>query len=597
MEASKTKPARKKISLKWSILAVILLCWVLPIFLIVAVIGNFVNQNVMENTKETIMTSMNHALEQTASNLNASIVASRNASYNTSINDAYYAYKQDGKILNLNNTVMSFLIQQYIRDEKFKAAVVCFYDIQVDGTPEIFYNGARLRQSESNIYRKNVADTAYEIAKTSGNGINFFSASNNTYMQRNLLNENNMTPFGYLTLELNTEEILSPMRNIALSTDVTVWLENIPITVSGESMTGGEVEVTRKSTEPQYLVQDGKTYVVGTMVEKDYTLKYLVRIDDQLLKAQNRGFSLILITLTVVMIPLLAIVILFFRRGVNNPIVALNKAAEEIEKGNFGFKAEGHFGSAEFQYMADTFNQMSDTLKNQFEKLFKEELALRDAKIMALQLQINPHFLNNTLEIINWEARLAGDVKVCRMLESLSVMLSATMDRKQERIVHLSEEMMYVDAYLYIISERLGNRLSVEKNIDPELEEFYIPRLVMQPIIENAVEHGIQPLQKGLITIRVYREENGVVLEVENDGIMTNEDEEKIADLLSDTPHEGKDGYNLGIRNVNQRLKIIYGEEAGLSIKMNKNQHTVARIIIPIHQQQQEYAINNNPVH
>ena len=102
----------------------------------------------------------------------------------------------------------------------------------------------------------------------------------------------------------------------------------------------------------------------------------------------------------------------------------------------------GRLGSKEFAYLGNSFNAMSDKLKNQFERIYKEELALRDAKIMALQSQINPHFLNNTLEIINWEARLADDVKVCQMLEALSTMLNAAMDRKHRPLIHLSEEMM-----------------------------------------------------------------------------------------------------------------------------------------------------------
>ena len=121
---------------------------------------------------------------------------------------------------------------------------------------------------------------------------------------------------------------------------------------------------------------------------------------------------------------------------------------------------------------------MSGQLQSQFEHIYREELALRDARIMALQSQINPHFLNNTLEIINWEARMAGDVKVCGMLEALSTILTAAMDRDKRATVHLSQELMYVDAYLYIIKERLGKRLTVHKQIDPDTCLLYTSRCV-----------------------------------------------------------------------------------------------------------------------
>lgn len=572
----------KRLSLKWSITLLIILCWVLPIFCLVVGGGFYIIDNFQRQTRDTIMTSAQNGVKLTRSQLDAAVTASRNASYNSTIWDAYSKYLKDDDLLAFYSTIQTYLAQQYNHDNRFLSSALCFFN----QPQEVFFTSMALRAGDSLYYKQNVADKAYELSQTNEKAIVFFPVEDRIYMQRNLV-QRNMEGYGALTLELKNETMFGPMKNISMASDVTIWLDDIPILLEGKMMTGAEIDKFPISGAV-YLEQPQGEYIAGVEKTDNYQIRYLIKVDQQLLAEQSGGFKGIIFGLIALLIPLMGVVILFFQRMVSRPVKILNDAAKEIKKGNFGIQVSENFHSQEFQFMEYSFNAMSDTLKNQFEKLFKEELALRDARIMALQLQINPHFLNNTLEIINWEARLAGDVKVSRMLESLSVMLSATMDRRQERIVHLSEEMMYVDAYLYIISERLGKRLSVEKNIDPELQDFYVPRLVMQPVIENAVEHGIQPLQKGLITIRVYREEDSVVLEVENDGIMTNEDEEKIARLLGDEDTGGEtDGYNLGIRNVNQRLKIIYGGEAGLCIKMNKNQHTVAKIIIPIHQQQQ----------
>lgn len=578
----KEKKQKKRLSLKWSITILIVACWVLPIFCIVGGGGLYIIHNFQQQTRNTLTTSVQNGVKLTRSQLDAAVTASRNASYNSTIVDTYNKYLKDSDALGFHSTIQKYLIQQYNHDSRFLSSALCFFN-----EPEnIIFTSMALRSGDSLYYKQNVAEKAYGLSQSSEKAIVFFTVEDRIYMQRNLI-QRNMESFGALTLELKKETMFASLQNMALTTDVTIWLDDIPVHLEGEALTGAEIDTFPISGTVYIAQQDGE-YIAGVEKTDSYQIRYLIRVDKAALAAQEDGFKWILIGLCVLLIPLMGIVVLFFQRMVSRPVKILNSAAQEIEKGNFGVQVSQDFHSKEFQYMERSFNTMSDTLKNQFEKLFKEELALRDAKIMALQLQINPHFLNNTLEIINWEARLAGDLKVSRMLESLSVMLSATMDRKQERIVHLSEEMMYVDAYLYIIAERLGKRLSVEKNIDPELQDFYVPRLVMQPVIENAVEHGIQPLQKGLITIRVYREEEHVVLEVENDGVMTNEDEEKIAQLLSEeyTPKEGE-SYNLGIRNVHQRLKIIYGEAAGLYIKMNKNQHTVAKIIIPIHQQEQ----------
>ena len=119
----------------------------------------------------------------------------------------------------------------------------------------------------------------------------------------------------------------------------------------------------------------------------------------------------------------------------------------------------------------------------------------------ALQSQINPHFLNNTLEIINWEARMAGDDRVSAMIEALSTMMGAVLDRDGRNQIPLKEELSYVDAYLFIINERLGGGLQVEREIEEEAAKIPVPRLILQPIVENAVEHDITPNRGGKLTL------------------------------------------------------------------------------------------------
>lgn len=191
------------------------------------------------------------------------------------------------------------------------------------------------------------------------------------------------------------------------------------------------------------------------------------------------------------------------------PIGSLIRAYHMLEEGNFGYQIERDANSQEFEYLEEAFNQMSARLQYQIDKIYTEELALKDARIMALQAQINPHFLNNALEIINWEARINENYKVSRMIENLSVMLEATMDRRHRRFVTLAEEMSYVEAYLFIISQRLGERLKVEKDVDESLFQMKVPRLIIQPIIENAVEHGINGQAEGRIAVRICRRRTG----------------------------------------------------------------------------------------
>lgn len=201
---------------------------------------------------------------------------------------------------------------------------------------------------------------------------------------------------------------------------------------------------------------------------------------------------------------------------------------------------------------------------------------------MALQSHINPHFMNNTMEVINWEARMAGNVKVSRMIEALSTMMDAAMDRRKRPEVTLAEEMGYVNSYLYIMKERLGKRLTVEMDIPEELMRYYVPRLILQPLIENAIEHGVVPNGSGMVEVRGWKDDQYLYLETLNDGVFTEQDKERINRLLDMNYNTSKEpSGSLGIANVNQRLRILFGEPCGLTMEEIEGR-VVARLTIPV---------------
>ena len=176
---------------------------------------------------------------------------------------------------------------------------------------------------------------------------------------------------------------------------------------------------------------------------------------------------------------------------------------------------------------------------------------------------------------------MTGNTRTSSMIEALSVMLNATMNRKKQNMIPLSEELSYVDAYLLIIQQRFGSRLKIKKNIDHSILMVEVPRLIIQPIIENAVEHGLDAKNQGKVRLDIYEVGDKVHIDVTNNGIMTEEDRKKIDYLLGPDYIEGEErSTSLGIRNVNRRLKIIYGDECGLTISSNEEGFTVSTIII-----------------
>lgn len=330
-----------------------------------------------------------------------------------------------------------------------------------------------------------------------------------------------------------------------------------------------------------YIWENGVLRLYHDMKVEGHRMVSLVRFDNSSSFTLFYGYKAIMIGMALCLIPLLAILLLVFYRHVTKPIQIMMEGAEEIEKGNLGYQLEYEPESTEFKYLAESFNKMSERLKYQFDHIYEEELALRDARIMALQSHINPHFMNNTLEIINWEARLSGNQKVSQMIEALATLMDAGIDRKKQPEVLLSEEMIYVNAYLYIISERLGKRLTIKKELPEEIMQYKVPRLILQPVIENSIEHGVVKKGQGTVVLNGYKKGKYLYLEIVNEAVLTKEDEAKIERLLDvnyDTSKESSG--SMGIANVNQRLKILYGEPCGLSMEKIDDEHVCARLTI-----------------
>ena len=224
---------------------------------------------------------------------------------------------------------------------------------------------------------------------------------------------------------------------------------------------------------------------------------------------------------------------------------------------------------------------MSTELKKQFDRSYQEQQTLQEARVKALQSQINPHFLNNTLEVINWEARLAGDDKVSAMIEALSVMMNAALGRDGRSRIPLQEELSYVDAYLYIISQRLGERLLISREIDESLLSQLVPRLSLQPLVENAVEHDLAQQHGGKLSLRASREGDRIILETEHDGSMSLEDLENIRAMLDSPETDTKISGQVGLRNVKQRLELLYGDAGSLTVEQIGRERICAKISFP----------------
>ena len=557
------KKDRKPLSLKWGISIATIVCWILPIIIVTVTAAVFINYYYDRTIKQTADAGAENAMRQVELRLAAALEDSKAVSYEGYVRQAYRGYLQDKSKSAMYKTVTDYLSQKYSRNAAFSVIYISFLDEALDIHPYAAAQGTAKYNVLRN-YKKNILPEVERTIGDADSGIFFLSVGDGLYMVRNLL-DNSFEPYAILVMELEKSVLFQSLYGINGIHAVEVSIDGVPVGLdSGDMPDGVKPAVTEyhASVEGHTLTFTAQT----TEVSLWSTMPMLRR-------------AILLIVLLV--LPLLVAMISFFHRNINPPMEVLIDANGRVQSGERGYIIEEQAANAEFRQLYSHFNSMSTELKNQFDRLFLEQQALQQAKIKALQSQINPHFLNNTLEIINWEARLADNERVCSMIEALSTMLDAAIGRDGRQQIALSEEMDYVDAYLYITGERLGDKLTVTRDIDAGMLNCSIPRLMLQPIIENAVEHDLTR-NGGEICVRTYRDGAKLYFEVEHDGTISSEGWESIrASMIAPAaaaPQTVRSG--VGIRNVNQRLKLLYGDDYTFTISEPRAGRILARIVL-----------------
>lgn len=589
---TKEKICRRK-SLLWSMLFLLLFGWFLPLLVTNGIMSIMATRKVHTQIDRSVTTSMEKAAEIMELQLAESETASKNASYLNVIREAYLTYQDGGNRRDFQTTVFTFLEQQYMFHKNCQAVNLVFREYPDD----IYYtynNSTGGTYRDITYFKTYVAKDLLEEMDDLDTRTELRSYDGRLYMIRNLV-DSKFHPFAILAIELNEESLMESLKSVWGYENAVVYLDGTYALSmeGGDSLHYGEEQQNRLAENDSFIEHASgrqNPYVYKRLKLYHSTLDCVVELDRSAIYAEIKTIRYVYGILAVFALPLVFIIYNFLNKRVNRPVQDLIKVFDVVRAGEYGTQIENMANSEEFYHMEESFNYMSSQLKQQFDKIYMEDIALRDAKIMALQSQINPHFLNNTLEIINWEARLNGNMRVSQMIEALSTMLEATMNRKADPYNTVAEEMEYVDAYLYIITQRYGEKFTCRKEIDESLLNYKIPRLIVQPIAENAIEHGMSITREGELVIRLYRKrEDLLCIEIENNRPLSEEDQAKIHKLLKEEPNPQKEHrVSLGIRNVDQRLRMMYGPECGLFISNNKNNHTVSTILVKIDEGRQQ---------
>lgn len=258
----------------------------------------------------------------------------------------------------------------------------------------------------------------------------------------------------------------------------------------------------------------------------------------------------------------------FYVRRLTKRVDMILDAMKQVTTGNFKIRLDIWKKEDELDMIADNFNGMCERLEQYIEKSYLEEIERKNAQMQALQSQINPHFLYNTLEAIRMKAICNGDKEVGKMLYSMVVLFRSQL--KEADVITLGQELDYCKQYLELFEYRYSGSFRSKVECPVELLPLPVIKFVLQPIIENYFIHGIErDRTDNLVHIRARRMGDTLYLYVEDNGrgMKAEELETQNRELRGNTGQKG-DREGIGIHNVNRRIKAVYGEEYGISLEV-----------------------------
>lgn len=337
--------------------------------------------------------------------------------------------------------------------------------------------------------------------------------------------------------------------------------------------------------ESTIKTKDDSIYMIYDTI-KPANWKLVVGISENVLFLEIRKVAQFSIFLCVITLPICLLLINYLYSTIMHPMNLLIKRMNEIENGNIGAIIESN-RTDEFGFVFRTFNKMSENIKTLIDTVYKEQIVKKQSEINALQAQINPHFLYNTLESINWKAKIHGDNEVSDMISAFSYIIEANLNRSNEQFIPVYKEIEYIQSYKFLIQKRFGQKIKFNLDVAEDTLSNILPKLLIQPIVENTIYHGLEMKKGGgTVNIIIKKDNNQLFITVSDDGLGI--EKSKLLSLLEamNDEHSSElekilDNSKIGILNVHRRIKLLYGKDYGLKIESQEGKGTVVTINVP----------------
>lgn len=402
---------------------------------------------------------------------------------------------------------------------------------------------------------------------------------------RAILNTENMQPLGYMVIICKNEYLGDRLAGVPGSYASSSYLadEDGTIIASGEEGAAGEtfpctLEKLRSGhmkTIKDPVSEENSYYYIGESLENGWTMITTVSTEHFKNGILISLFQTALVAAAALLISF-AVTLAAIRR-LMAPTESLLKSMSAFGSGQLSARVRVR-AADEIGQIGEAYNQMADNIQNLMEKVYLLELANKEAEIEVLKMQINPHFLYNTLDTISWLGYAGGNEKVTEISVSLAKLLRASIKRAD--MVTVEEELKTVECYLIIQSVRFADKFTVEKEIDEGARCCCMPSFLLQPLIENSIIHGLEgQIEKGKLSIVIVREDDRLCFSISDDG--KGMDREQL-DRLRKQCRGRETGRSIGLANVYRRLWLLYGDACRFELWSAPGKGTRISFEIPV---------------
>lgn len=416
----------------------------------------------------------------------------------------------------------------------------------------------------------------------------------NPYREKDILrfvlklynNSNRYQKIGYVVCDVDSKVFTAIMEKYRTDSTMFIWLQpdgDRPVTALGTL--SSEEEKMYKDMSAQIgssdsvSMDENKEQVIFRAEQSKYNLTAYSILPQSILWRNQKNLSINVILIGVFMIVLTTVLTFLISRSMIRPLGSLMCTIQRIKHGETNLRADTK-NKDEIGELGRNFNEMLDQMEELKEKESKARLLQSQAEYKALQAQINPHFLYNTLETMSSIAEIRGCPEVSMLSQSLSNIFRYSLNMK-EQLSTAAQEINHLKNYCYVMSVRMQDNIEYIYDIDETVLQEKIPRISIQPLVENALNHGLRNKRgKKRVWIGIKRAEEKLEISVRDNGMGM--DAGKINEILqkNEQPQTEK-GSSIGLYNINARVKMLYGDEYGIRIESVPNEGTCVYIIMP----------------